>query len=46
MQRLNNMAIKASKPCHNIAITLKCLDSDGQQKILVKHQHVQVNDGG
>mgnify|MGYP000633626361 CR=1 FL=1 len=44
--RFNHTAIKASKASTNIAIALDKLENGGKQNIEVKHQYVQVNDGG
>lgn len=44
--KFNNTAIKASKACANIVLALDKLENGGKQKIEVKHQYVQVNEGG
>lgn len=44
--RFNNTALKASKACCNLALTLEKIENGGKQSIEVKHQYVQVNKGG
>lgn len=43
--KFGNLALKSSKACVNLSLALEKIENGGNQKIEVKHQYVQVNDG-
>jgi hypothetical protein len=44
--KLVNSSVKLMKMCQESALVINKLQTGGQQTVVVKHQNVQVNDGG